>query len=61
MKIEINLSEEEIEKISSLVSEWQKLSPFPLTHIANLQRVERALGKELTFALLRNENINKLK
>lgn len=61
MKIEINLSAEEIKKLSHLISEWEKFSPFPLTHFANLKILERALGSELTFALLRDENINKLK
>lgn len=61
MKIEVNLSEEEVKALSSLLSEWEEFSPYPLTHIVNLQRVERALGKQLTFALLRDENINKLR
>lgn len=43
-----------------MIAEWRKLSPYPLTHIAGLQKVERELATQLLFILLRNKNLENL-
>jgi len=58
MKFTIDIPKETVKQLSDLVSEWRKLSPWPLTNFERLRQIEKEISSQFTYVILSNDALD---